>query len=92
MEYYLEPRYDRGKSFYGKAKVVETRNKNVVDKKLYSYDTEVARITYVPPYTTYEYYGKYSHTTSRHQKEFFLQEGLDETNYIILKKEGKIKL
>lgn len=92
MEYFLEPYNDSRKSFYKKAKVVQTTNKNVVDKRLYSYGTEVARITYIPPYTTYEYYGYYSATTSRHQKEFFLQEGLDISNYEKLRKEGKIKL
>ena len=93
MEYYLEPRYDRRKSFYGKARVVETRNKNVIDKKLYSYGTEVARITTFNSLNTiYEYYGMYSRTTTRHQAEFFKQNGLDDDLIKKLRKDGKIQI
>ena len=91
-KYMLEPYNDSRKSFYGKAVVFEDRLEYGLVKRLFSYETEVAKITFNGEYTTYEYYGYYSQTTSRHQKEFFLQEGLDESMYNKLKKEGKIKL
>lgn len=78
MRYDLECRYDARKSFYGKAVIEETRNKNAEDYKLYSYGTLVARFTIVKPYKTYFYFGKYSQTTTRHQKEFFRQFGLSD--------------
>lgn len=78
MRFDLSCRYDARKSFYGKAVVEETTNKNAKDYKLYSYGTLVARITIVKPYTTYFYFGKYSQTTTRHQKEFFKQFGLSD--------------
>ena len=93
MEYYLEPYYDSRKSFYGKAKVIENTDDNNTIKILYSYGTEVAKITFNGNHTIYEYYGKYSQTTTRHQKEFFRQEGIGETLLKkLLKKEGKIKI
>lgn len=76
--YDLQARYDARKSFYGKAKIEETKNKNIEDYKLYSYGTLVARITIIPPYKEYYYFGKYSQTTTRHQKEFFKQHGLSD--------------
>lgn len=73
--YELNARYDARKSFYGKAKVVETQD----SKELYSYDTLVAKVTtknhgyIIPAYA--EVYGIYSDTTLRHIKEFLKQEG-----------------
>ena len=75
MLYELDCQYDSRNSFYGKAKVLETKNKNVEDYKLFSYDTLVARITITGGKTIYHYFGKYSQTTTRHQKEFFKQYG-----------------
>ena len=75
MKYDLECQYDTRKSFYGKAIVEETKNNNVEDYKLYSYDTLVARITIIGNIVTYHYFGKYSQTTTRHQKEFYKQYG-----------------
>ena len=78
-EYELDCRYDSRKSFYGKAKVVESEEEqdNIVYEvlELYSYDTLVARITRNKEtcLSTCEYLGKYSQTTTRHQKEFFRQ-------------------
>lgn len=92
MEYKLECRYDRRKSFYGKAIVEETVNNNVIDYKLYSYDTLVARITRIGDITTYRYFGNYSQTTTRHQKEFFKQNGLDDNDIKKLFKEGTLEL
>lgn len=78
MIYDLECRYDARKSFYGKAIVEETKNENIEDYKLYSYGTLVARFNKIGPYETYYYFGKYSQTTTRHQREFFKQFGLSD--------------
>ena len=71
----LESIYDSRKSFYGKAKVETTRTTHETTHDLYSYGTLVASVVY--NYTKgekfYKYYGKYSQTTTRHQKEFFKQ-------------------
>ena len=69
-EEYLEPRYDTRNSFYKKAKVVTKDNG---DEELYSYGTHVGGIRGGKPYSK----GKFSQTTSRHQKEFFKQRGYD---------------
>ena len=91
MEYELSCRYDTRQSFYGKAKVETTSNKNVVDYKLYSYGTLVARITKIGNKTIYHYFGKYSQTTTRHQKEFFKQNGLSDKQIKELFKNGKLE-
>ena len=88
MTYDLDCRYDTRNSFYGKAVVEETTNNNVKDYKLYSYGTLVARYTEVGNIKTYYYFGKYSQTTTRHQKEFFKQHGLDDSEIKVLFKEG----
>lgn len=64
--YELDCRYDSKASFYGKAIVKTTKNKNVIDKCLYSYGTLVARITVVGSKATYHWFGKHSQTTTRH--------------------------
>lgn len=69
-EEYLEPRYDTRNSFYKKAKVVTKDNG---DEELYSYGTHVGGVRAGKPYSK----GKFSQTTSRHQKEFFKQRGVD---------------
>lgn len=69
-EEYLEPRFDSRASFYKKAKVVKKDNG---DEELYSYGTHVGGIRDGKPYSK----GKWSQTTSRHQKEFFKQRGFD---------------
>ena len=74
----LQARYDSRQSFYGKAKIETTQNKNVLDFKLYSYGTLVARVSTIGKTTQYFYFGKYSQTTTRHQKEFFKQNGLND--------------
>lgn len=70
MEYYeLFPRYDSRKSFYGKAHITVYPNGR---KVLTSYSTEVAEITADGKPIVY---GKWSQTTTRHQKEFLKQNG-----------------
>ena len=77
-EEYLTCRYDTRQSFCGKAVVEDIYNDNSVIC-LYSYGTEVASIEkYKNGLTIYYYNGKYSQTTTRHQKEFFKQNGLND--------------
>ena len=80
MKYDLECRYDARKSFYGKAVVEEYEDNICKSYCLRSYGTLVA--IYTEDKTSnlkqYDYLGKYSQTTTRHQKEFFRQNGLSE--------------
>lgn len=84
--YELECRYDSRQSFYGKAQVKILKS----GLELYSYNTLVARITNEPNKTTYENFGKFSQTTTRHQKEFFKQEGLSDAQIKELFKKGQL--
>jgi hypothetical protein len=68
----LKSRYSSQKDFYGKAKV-ETSDGN---QTLYSYGTKVAEIKDGKPIV----YGLYSNTTTRHIKEFLLQNGFEAEN------------
>lgn len=91
MKYELNCRYDRRQSFYGKAKVEDIYNDNSV-LVLYSYDTRVAQITKNKNNIKYHYFGKYSQTTTRHQKEFFKQNGLDDKEIKELFKNGTLEV
>lgn len=59
----LVPRYDTRKSFYGKARVIDHEDGTI---ELQSYDTIVSRCVN----GKVEELGKWSATTTRHQKEF----------------------
>ena len=59
----LVPRYDTRKSFYGKAHVIDHENGTI---ELQSYETVVSRCIN----GKVEELGKWSATTTRHQKEF----------------------
>lgn len=61
--YELTARFDARQSFYGKAKVIDYGNG---EYELLSYDTIVSRCKD----GKVEHLGKWSATTSRHQKEF----------------------
>lgn len=61
--YELTTRFDSRKSFYGKAHVIDHEN-GVVE--LQSYDTIVSRCVN----GVVEHLGRWSQTTSRHQREF----------------------
>lgn len=61
--YELDARFDARKSFYGKAHVIDHEN-GVVE--LQSYDTIVSRCVN----GVVEHLGRWSQTTSRHQREF----------------------
>ena len=96
MVYDLDCRYDVRKSFYGKAQVKEAKEvqdlMEYTTLELYSYGTLVARITKNEEtnLSTCEYFGKYSQTTTRHQKEFFKQFGLGDREIKELFKEGTL--
>ena len=98
MEYELNCRYDARKSFYGKAVVIEKEESqdNYIYKilELRSYSTIVARITENTETNkaTCEYFGKYSQTTTRHQKEFFKQYGLSDKEIKELFKNGVLEV
>lgn len=93
MIYNLNCEYDTRKSFYGKAQVEQKEENSLIINNLYSYGTLVAqRITNVDTMkTTYKYLGKYSQTTTRHQKEFFRQNGLSDKEIKELFKNGKLE-
>ena len=61
--YELTARFDARKSFYGKAHVIDHEN-GVIE--LQSYNTIVSRCVN----GVVEHLGRWSQTTSRHQKEF----------------------
>ena len=73
----LECRFDSRASFYSKAKVIEHADHKV---SLISYDTEVAvfdkdKNELLVKASEYAKNGKYSATTTRHIREFALQNG-----------------
>lgn len=92
--YDLECRYDSRNSFYGKARIEEETTTGphgfTTLYNLFSYGTLVAKILYscIDDKKTMKYVhmGKYSQTTSRHQREFFRQFGLTDDEIKILEK------
>lgn len=90
-KYDLECRFDSRNSFYGKAQVKETRYIGLHLIELFSYDTLVAKIEEKENKTSYIYLGKYSQTTTRHQKEFFKQNGLCDREIKELFKKGTLE-
>lgn len=61
--YELEARFDARQSFYGKARIIDHENGTI---ELQSYNTIVSRCVD----GKVEELGKWSQTTTRHQKEF----------------------
>lgn len=90
MIYDLGCQYDARKSFYGKARIEDIYNDGSV-LALYSYGTLVAQITKNNNKIIYRYFGNYSQTTTRHQKEFFRQNGLSDKEIKDLFKNGKLE-
>ena len=82
--------YDSRQSFYGKAKYTLQVRGTYAIYTLYSYGTEVARVEVYEDAIKYFYYGKYSQTTTRHQKEFFKQHNISNREMEQLFKEGKL--
>lgn len=93
-EYYLDCRYDSRKSFYKKAKVLVYENDDVEHLELQSYNTLVANCVYYKKENrkVCEYFGCYSQTTTRHQKEFFKQVGLYDREIKELWKNGRLEI
>ena len=87
----LSCRYDTRASFYGKAKTISKNISGGSMLSLYSYDTMVAYIQFYENKIIYNYCGKYSQTTTRHQKEFFKQAGLVDKEIKELFKNGKLE-
>lgn len=94
MRYDLSCRYDTRASFYGKAQVETTRTSLEQTIDLYSYGTLVASIidNFETMKRKYIYRGKYSQTTTRHQKEFFKQYGLSDKELKELFKNGCLEV
>ena len=90
--YELECRYDTRQSFYGKTKVKETQYIGLNLIELYSYGTLVAKIEEKEDKKVYIYLGRYSQTTTRHQKEFFKQNGLSDKQIKELFKNGILEV
>ena len=85
IETILHAKYDKRKSFYGKAKVIKT----VKGSYLISYSTKVAEIDTEQRVIVF---GSYSPTTTRHIKEYLKQNGFKADNTKqILKDYGKVK-
>ena len=94
MIYELSCQYDTRQSFYGKAKIrVCEKSDKIEHLELLSYGVLVANYVYYKEQNkkVFEYFGKYSQTTARHQKEFFKQLGLTESELKELWKNGKIE-
>lgn len=94
MLYELDCRYDTRNSFYGKAKVEEKEDNICKNYLLYSYGTLVAIYTEdkITNLKRYDYLGKYSQTTTRHQKEFFKQNGLSDKEIKELFSKGTLEI
>lgn len=90
IEYELVCRYDSRASFCGKAKVVIEEDTICYNELLYSYGTLVAIYSKdkMSNKIQYNYLGKYSQTTTRHQKEFFRQKGLTDKDIKTLMANG----
>lgn len=89
----LSARFDTRQTFYGKA-IVEIEEDNlIIVKKLYSYNTLVALCTLdkLTNKKQFDCFGNYSQTTTRHQKEFFKQMGLNDKEIKELFKNGKLE-
>lgn len=94
--YELECKFDSKQDFCRKAYVVVNKTKGehgeTILKNLYSYCTLVAKVLYSfidgVEKITYISMGKYSQTTTRHQKEFFKQQGLSDKEIKELFKNG----
>ena len=94
LEYYLDCRYDSRASFYNKAKVRVYETDDIEHLELISYDTLVANYVYYKNEhkRVFEYFGCYSQTTTRHQKEFFRQLGITDKGLKELWLNGRLEI
>ena len=90
--YTLDCKYDTRKSFYGKATVRITDTDEFFQEELISYSTVVASYIVDKKLNMrhYIYGGKYSQTTTRHQREFFKQLELSDYEIDKLFKDGEL--
>lgn len=89
----LQTRYDSRQSFYGKA-LTETYDKeDTLHIDLLSYGTLVANyVKYRKDNKEiFEHFGTFSQTTTRHQKEFYKQLGLNDEEIKELIKNGRLE-
>ena len=93
METELSCIYDSRQSFYGKATIRQNETNSILHIELLSYGTLVANYVFYKNKNkkVYEYFGKYSQTTTRHQKEFFKQNGLTDKEIKELFKKGSLE-
>lgn len=91
MKFDLSCVYDSRQNFYGKAKVEINVLNNMIEKNLYSYGTLVASVCEKKNFVMYMDFGRFSQTTTRHQKEFFKQQGLSDQEIKQLFKDGTLK-
>lgn len=89
----LQARYDSRQSFYGKAMTEVYDNADALHIDLLSYGTLVANYVKYRKENreVFEYFGQYSQTTTRHQKEFFKQMGLNDKEIKELFKNGRLE-
>lgn len=89
----LQAIHDTRQSFYKKAMLNITDNENALHIELLSYNTIVANFVEYKKENkcVYEYFGNYSQTTTRHQKEFFKQMGLNDKEIKELFKNGRLE-
>ena len=89
----LKAIYDARASFYGKAKIEIKEDCTAYSELLRSYGTLVAIYTEdkITNLKQFSFLGVFSQTTTRHQKEFFKQKGLDEDEINEIIKESKEK-
>lgn len=92
--YELVPRYSSKKSFYGKAKIKEIEDDEAKGYLLYSYGTLVAIYSEYKNINKkiYNYIGHFSMTTTSHQKEFFKQYGLNDSEIKEVIKKGELEI
>ena len=89
----LKAIYDARASFYGKAKVEIEEDCTSYNEILKSYGKVVAIYTEdkITNLKQFSFLGVFSQTTTRHQKEFFKQKGLDDDKINEIIKESKEK-
>lgn len=94
FEYCLNCEYDSAKSFHNKAKVRVYETDDIEHLELVSYDTLVANYVYYKNEhkRVFEYFGKYTDTTTRHQKEFFRQLGITDKGLKELWLNGRLEI
>lgn len=88
----LTPQYDTRKSFYKKAQIRRHEDEHAKTRQLLSYNTLVANIVEYKDKIIFENFGKYSQTTTRHQKEFFKHYGLTDEQIKELFKNGRMEV